>query len=129
MVSNFTVQALRGAPITIHGDGSHTRSFCCVDGLVDGFTRMMASPDEVTGPVNPGEFTVRELAERILTLAGSRSATEHRPPPENDPAQRRPGIAKAKAPLDWTPTIPLDQGLVRAVDHFEALLSKADADL
>ena len=127
VVSNFIVQALRGEPITIYGDGGHTRSFCYVDDLIEGFIRMMASPDDVTGPVNlgnPCEFTIRELAEKILALTGSRSAIEHRPLPENDPAQRRPDIAKAKALLDWTPTIPLDQGLVRTIDHFEAFLSE-----
>ncbi len=132
VVSNFIVQALRGDPITIYGDGGHTRSFCYVDDLIEGFLRMMASPDDVTGPVNlgnPGEFTIRELAEKILALTGSRSTIERRPLPENDPAQRRPDIARAKALLDWAPTVPLDQGLIRTIDHFEALLSNAGADL
>ena len=131
VVSNFIVQALKGEPITIYGDGSQTRSFGYVDDLIEGFLRMMASPDEVTGPVNignPGEFTILELAEKVLALTGSRSEIVRRPLPENDPMQRRPDISRAKALLDWTPTIPLEEGLQRTIAYFEALLAgRADA--
>jgi UDP-glucuronate decarboxylase len=126
VVSNFIVQALRGEPLTLHGDGGQTRSFCYVDDLIEGFVRMMASPDEVTGPINlgnPGEFTIRELAEKVLALTGSRSRIAHRPLPENDPMQRRPDISRAKAALDWAPTIALEPGLQRTIAYFDALLS------
>ena len=99
VVSNFIVQALKGEPITLYGDGSQTRSFCYVDDLIEGFLRLMASPDDVTGPINlgnPGEFTIRELAEKVIALTGSRSALVHRPLPENDPTQRQPDIARAQ---------------------------------
>ena len=104
VVSNFIVQALRGDPITLYGDGSQTRSFCYVDDLIEGFVRMMATSDDVTGPINlgnPGEFTIRELAERVVAITGSRSALVHRPLPENDPMQRQPDIARAKAMNRW----------------------------
>jgi UDP-glucuronate decarboxylase len=126
VVSNFIVQALRGEPLTLHGDGGQTRSFCYVDDLIEGFVRMMASPDQVTGPINlgnPGEFTIRELAEKVLALTGSRSRIEHRPLPENDPMQRRPDISRAKAALDWAPTIALEPGLQRTIAYFDALLA------
>ncbi len=125
VVSNFIVQALKGEPITLYGDGSQTRSFCYVDDLVEGFLRLMASPDEVTGPINlgnPGEFTIRELAEKVLELTGSRSEIVHRPLPEDDPRQRQPDIAQAKAVLDWAPTVPLEEGLKRTIDYFDRLL-------
>ena len=125
VVSNFIVQALKGEPITLYGDGRQTRSFCYVDDLIEGFLRMMASPDEVTGPVNlgnPGEFTIRELAEKVLALTGSRSEIVHRPLPENDPMQRQPDIAQAKAVLDWAPTVPLEEGLKHTIDYFDRLL-------
>jgi UDP-glucuronate decarboxylase len=126
VVSNFIVQALRSEPITIYGDGAQTRSFCYVDDLIEGFLRMMATPDEVTGPVNlgnPGEFTIRELAEKVLALTGSHSRIEHRPLPENDPTQRRPDISRAKEILDWRPAIPLEQGLVKTIGYFDDLIS------
>jgi len=125
VVSNFIVQALQGLPITIYGDGSQTRSFCYVDDLIGGFLALMASPDDVTGPINignPGEFTILQLAEKVLELTGSRSTIERRPLPENDPLQRRPDISRAKALLDWQPTIPLEQGLVKTIGYFDALL-------
>jgi UDP-glucuronate decarboxylase len=131
VVSNFVVQALRGAPITIYGDGSQTRSFCYVDDLIAGFLAMMAAPDDVTGPINlgnPGEFTIRALAEKVVALTGSRSPIVHRPLPENDPAQRRPDIARARTLLGWEPTIALDEGLARTVAYFDGLLAEsADA--
>ena len=128
VVSNFIVQALKGEPLTLYGDGRQTRSFCYVDDLIEGFLRMMASPDEVTGPVNlgnPGEFTIRELAEKVLALTGSRSEIVHRPLPENDPMQRQPDIAKAKALLDWEPTVALEEGLKQTIDYFDRLLGEA----
>jgi UDP-glucuronate decarboxylase len=131
VVSNFIVQALKGEPITLYGDGSQTRSFCYVDDLIEGFIRMMASPDDVTGPINlgnPGEFTIRELAGKVLALTGSRSAIENRPLPENDPMQRQPDIARAKALLDWTPSIPLERGLAKTIAYFEARLSDGTVD-
>lgn len=126
VVSNFIVQALQGKPITIYGEGSQTRSFCYVDDLIGGFLKLMASPDDVTGPINignPGEFTILQLAEKVLELTGSKSVIERRPLPENDPMQRRPDITRAKALLDWEPTIPLEQGLVKTIAYFDALLA------
>jgi UDP-glucuronate decarboxylase len=125
VVSNFIVQALRGEPITIYGDGSQTRSFCYVDDLIEGMIRLMESPDAVTGPVNignPGEFTIRELAEKVLAATGSSSAIIERPLPENDPMQRRPDITLAKKLLDWEPTIPLAEGLKHTITYFDDLL-------
>ena len=130
VVSNFIVQALKGEPITLYGDGSQTRSFCYVDDLIEGFLRMMASPDDVTGPINlgnPGEFTIRQLAEKVLAITGSRSRIEVRPLPENDPMQRRPDITRAKALLDWQPTVALDEGLVKTIAYFDALLGAEQA--
>ena len=126
VVSNFIVQALKGEPITLYGNGSQTRSFCYVDDLIEGFVRLMASPDDVTGPINignPGEFTIRELAEKVLALTGSRSELVHRPLPENDPMQRQPDITRAKAMLGWEPTIALEQGLKKTIAYFDGLLA------
>jgi UDP-glucuronate decarboxylase len=126
VVSNFIVQALKGEPITIYGDGSQTRSFGYVDDLIEGFLKMMASPDAVTGPINignPGEFTILALAEKVLALTGSRSEIVRRPLPENDPMQRRPDISRAKALLDWAPTVPLETGLQRTIAYFDDLLA------
>lgn len=126
VVSNFIVQALQGKPITIYGEGSQTRSFCYVDDLIGGFLKLMASPDDVTGPINignPGEFTILQLAQKVLELTGSSSEIVRRPLPENDPLQRRPDISRAKALLDWEPSIPLEQGLVKTIAYFDALLA------
>jgi UDP-glucuronate decarboxylase len=126
VVSNFIVQALKGEPLTIYGDGSQTRSFAYVDDLIEGFLKMMASPDAVTGPINignPGEFTILALAEKVLELTGSRSEIVRRPLPENDPMQRRPDISRAKALLDWAPTVPLETGLQRTIAYFDDLLA------
>ena len=126
VVSNFIVQALRGEAITIYGDGSQTRSFCYVDDLIEGFVRMMATPDDVTGPINignPGEFTIRELAEKVLALTGSRSALVHRPLPENDPTQRQPDIARARSLLGWEPEVALEAGLRKTIRYFDDLLA------
>ena len=118
VVSNFVVQALTGRDITIYGDGSQTRSFCYVDELVDGLIRLMNSSDEVTGPVNlgnPVEFTIRELADKVLHLTGSRSRLVSAPLPADDPMQRRPDISRARELLGWQPAVDLDEGLIRTV--------------
>ena len=121
VVSNFIMQALRGEPITVYGDGSQTRSFCYVDDLIEGMLRLMDSPPEITGPINignSGEFTMLELAEQVIALTGSRSRIEHRPLPQDDPKQRRPDIGKAKTLLGWEPTVPLRDGLERTINYF-----------
>ncbi|MAB09574.1 UDP-glucuronic acid decarboxylase family protein [Hyphomonas sp.] len=121
VVSNFIVQALRGEDITLYGDGQQTRSFCFVSDLVDGLIRLMNSEDEVTGPINlgnPGEFTMRQLAETVLELTGSKSGIVNRPLPSDDPRQRQPDISKAKSALGWEPTIPLAEGLKPTIEYF-----------
>jgi UDP-glucuronate decarboxylase len=121
VVSNFIMQALKGEPITIFGDGSQTRAFCYVDDMIDGLVRLMAAPDTVTGPINlgnPAEMTVRELAERVIRLTGSRSTLAFKPLPVNDPTQRCPDIAKAGAILGWRPTVDLETGLERTIAYF-----------
>lgn len=126
VVSNFIVQALRGEPITIYGDGSQTRSFCYVDDLVEGFIRLMESDTSVTGPVNlgnPSEFTMLELAEKVIQSTGSSSKIVFQDLPQDDPKQRRPDISLAKKTLDWEPSVALDQGLGWTVDYFTKLLS------
>jgi UDP-glucuronate decarboxylase len=125
VVSNFIVQALLGRDITIYGDGSQTRSFCYVDDLIDGLVRLMASADDVTGPINignPTEFTILELASQVIELVGSRSRIVHRPLPQDDPRQRRPDISKAQDVLGWSPRAPLKEGLTRTIGYFEELL-------
>jgi UDP-glucuronate decarboxylase len=123
VVSNFIVQALSGRPITVFGDGRQTRSFCFVDDLIDGLVRLMESPDDVTGPVNlgnPGEFTIRELAEKVIALTGARSKLVFEALPTDDPKQRQPDIALAKQVLGWQPAIMLDEGLKKTVSYFRA---------
>jgi UDP-glucuronate decarboxylase len=130
VVSNFIVQALKGEAITLYGEGLQTRSFCYVDDLVEGFLRLMATGDEVTGPINlgnPGEFTIRALAEKVIALTGSKSQIEYRPLPQDDPQQRQPDITKAKAILDWQPTIQLEAGLTRTIAYFDGLLRETGA--
>jgi len=125
VVSNFIVQALRGEPLTIYGDGSQTRSFCYVDDLVDGLVALMNNEAGEPGPVNlgnPGEFTMLELAETILELTGSASAIEYRELPEDDPRQRQPDISKAKSLLGWEPTVALKEGLVNTIAYFDGVL-------
>jgi len=125
VVSNFIVQALRDEPITIYGDGQQTRSFCYVDDLVEGFIRMMETDTSVPGPINlgnPGEFTIRELAEKTIAQTGSKSELTRQKLPADDPKQRQPDITKAKALLGWEPTIPLDEGLERTIGYFRKLL-------
>jgi len=132
VVSNFIVQALRGQPLTIYGDGQQTRSFCYVDDLVDGLMKMMATPDEVVGPVNlgnPGEFTMLELAESVKRLTNSRSRIVHEPLPQDDPKRRQPDITRARAVLGWQPLVQLEQGLLRTIAHFEAQLSRGTVQL
>jgi len=122
VVSNFIVQALKGEPITVYGDGSQTRSFCFASDLVSGLIALMDSGPEITGPINlgnPVEFTVRELAALVITLTGSRSKIVHEPLPHDDPRQRKPDISLAKAQLGWEPKISLDQGLRQTIAYFE----------
>jgi UDP-glucuronate decarboxylase len=133
VVSNFIVQALKGEPITIYGDGTQTRSFCYVDDLVEGIIRMMnVSPDDFAGPVNlgnPGEFTMLELAELVLKITGSKSVIEHRPLPPDDPTQRRPDISLAKEKLEgWEPKIPLAEGLKKTIEYFDDYLRRKNAN-
>lgn len=125
VVSNFIMQCLRGEDITIYGDGKQTRSFCYVDDLVDGMIRMMNSRSGFTGPVNlgnPGEFTMLELAETVMNIAGSKSKIIFKPLPEDDPARRKPFIELAEKELHWNPTIPLAEGLTQTVDYFKNLV-------
>ena len=125
VVSNFIVQALKGEDITIYGDGSQTRSFCYVDDLVDGMYRMMNSRNGFTGPVNlgnPCEFTMIELAKKVIDLTGSDSKIVYKPLPLDDPTQRKPVIDLAKKELDWEPHIMLEEGLKRTIDYFERAL-------
>ena len=126
VVSNFIVQALRGQALTLYGEGGQTRSFCFVDDMVEGLLRLMASPEEFTGPVNlgnPVETSVRELAERIRKLTGSTSPLEFLPLPPDDPGRRRPDISLARRELSWEPKVDLDEGLERTVSYFRALLA------
>lgn len=125
VVSNFIIQALKGDDITVYGEGQQTRSFCYVDDLIEAFVRLMNSPDDVTGPINtgnPGEFTILELAEKVIAMTGSKSKIIKLPLPQDDPKQRRPDISKAKAVLGWEPAIPLDQGLPKTIRYFDALV-------
>jgi UDP-glucuronate decarboxylase len=127
VVSNFIVQALKGKPITIYGDGSQTRSFCYIDDLVGGLVRLMSSPDAVTGPINlgnPTEFTIRELAETVIALTGSSSKIVAMPLPIDDPKQRQPDIAVARRVLKWEPAIPLKAGIEKTIAYFDRLLKE-----
>ncbi len=128
VVSSFIVQALRGEPLTVYGDGSQTRSFCYVDDLVDGLIRLMGTPAEVTGPVNlgnPGEFTMLELAALVLEMVGLDGTVEHRALPADDPVRRRPNIDLARELLGWSPTVGLDEGLKQTVEYFRNALASA----
>ena len=121
VVSNFIMQALKGEPITIYGDGSQTRSFCYVDDLIAGLMALMETGPDITGPTNignPVEFTVRELAEKVIAQTGSASKIVEEPLPQDDPKQRQPDISKAKRELGWEPKVPLEQGLVKTIDYF-----------
>ena len=122
------VQALTGQDITIYGDGSQSRSFCYVDDLIEGLIRLMATPPEITGPVNlgnPTEFTILELARKIIDMTGSRSKVVFAPLPQDDPSQRQPDIALARRHLAWQPEVPLERGLERTIAYFERLLREA----
>ncbi len=127
VVSNFIVQALRGEPITLYGDGSQTRSFCYVDDLIDGMVRMMETPQGFYGPLNlgnPVEFTIRELADKVLALTGSKSRIERKPLPQDDPRQRQPDIGQATSKLGWQPKVGLEDGLKETVRYFRGLLAQ-----
>jgi UDP-glucuronate decarboxylase len=131
VVSNFIVQALKDEAITIYGDGSQTRSFCYVEDLVDGLMRLMATGQDVTGPINlgnPGEFSMLELAEMVISLTGSKSSITFHPLPVDDPRQRRPDISLAKDVLGWAPRVPLEEGLRRTIDYFDNLLAEDRLD-
>ena len=129
VVSNFIMQALRGQDITIYGSGEQTRSFCYCSDLIEGWIRLMASPDDVTGPINignPGEFTMIELAENILDLTGSKSKLVFEPLPADDPKQRKPDITLAKEKLGWEPKVPLREGLAKTIEYFDGLLKQGE---
>lgn len=124
VISNFIVQALLGRDITVYGDGRQTRSFCFVDDLIDGLFRLMNSPDDFTGPVNignPGEYTILELADKIITLTGAKSTIVYKPLPQDDPLQRKPDITLAREKLGWNPVTELENGLQRTIDYFNNL--------
>jgi UDP-glucuronate decarboxylase len=132
VVSNFIVQALRNQPITLYGDGTQTRSFCYVDDMIEGFVRLMATGDAVPGPINlgnPGEFTMRELADMVRKLTGSKSELVFKPLPEDDPKQRKPDITRARVELGWQPSIALEQGLQSTINYFDNLLTHGAATL
>ncbi len=125
VVSNFIVQALQNKDITVYGDGTQTRSFCYVDDLIDGMIKLMNTDDSVTGPINignPDEFTMIELAEKIITLTQSKSKIIYLPLPEDDPMQRRPNISKAKEILNWQPSVKLEEGLIKTIEYFESII-------
>lgn len=125
VVSNFIVQALQGQDLTVYGEGTQTRSFCYVDDLVDGLMRLMNAPDEVTGPINlgnPGEFTILELAEKVIAMTGAQSKIIKKPLPQDDPMQRCPDITLAKDKLGWAPTIDLADGLEKTIAYFRSVL-------
>jgi len=127
VMSNFIVQALQGRPITVYGDGSHSRAFCYVDDLIEGFVRLMASEDVVTGPMNlgnPQEFTILELAEKIIEITGSKSSITFVPQTFDDPIYRQPDITYAQETICWTPEVPLEKGLIATIDYFSNLLAK-----
>lgn len=127
VVSNFIVQALQNQPITVYGNGSQSRSFCYVDNMIDGFIRLMESPADFTGPANlgnPNEFTIRELAEKVIAMTGSKSEIVEKPLPSDDPTQRQPNISLARQKLGWEPNIQLEQGLVQTIAYFRQLLAE-----
>ena len=127
VVSNFIVQALNGEDITIYGDGSQTRSFCYVDDLIEGMIRLMNSRDGFTGPVNignPGEFTIKQLAEMVIDMTGSKSKIVYKDLPVDDPTQRKPDISLARKELDWEPKIPLEEGLKKTIDYFKVRIEE-----
>ena len=129
VVSTFILQALRGQPISVYGDGEQTRSFCYVDDLIDGLVRLMRSPPQVAGPINLGstaEISIRQLAETLIGLTGSKSRIIHEALPEEDPQRRKPDIGKAQSLLGWAPSTPLESGLARTIEYFDQLLAQTD---
>ena len=127
VISNFVIQALQNKPITVYGDGSQSRSFCYVDDMVDGLIRLMESGDKVIGPVNlgnPVEFTMRDLADKVIAMTGSRSSVEFQPLPPDDPRQRQPDISRARSLLGWAPTVPLNAGLEKTIAYFQGVSEK-----
>jgi len=123
---------LQSDPITIYGDGSQSRSFCYVDDLIEAFVRLMETADDFTGPVNmgnPNEFSIKELAEKIIDLTGSKSEFINKPLPEDDPTQRKPDITLAREKLGWEPKIELEEGLKSTIDYFEQLMQRSDRNL
>jgi UDP-glucuronate decarboxylase len=129
VVSNFIMQALKGENITIYGDGQQTRSFCYASDLIEGWVRLMATGDDVTGPINlgnPGEFTMIELAENVIELTNSKSKLVFEALPADDPKQRKPDITLAKEKLGWEPTVPLREGLAKTIEYFDALLKQGE---
>ena len=127
VISNFIVQALRGENITVYGDGNQTRSFCYVDDLIEGMWRMMNGPDDFIGPVNLGnqeEYSIQDIAEKIIDITGTRSNITYHPLPENDPLQRQPDITLAREKLGWNSTTPLEKGLEKTVEYFRSLVKK-----
>lgn len=123
------MQSLKGEPITIYGDGSQTRSFCCVDDLIEAMLRFMQTDDEITGPINIGnskEYSILELAQKIIEKVGSKSKLEFKPLPQDDPIQRRPDIKEAMELLDWKPQVDLDEGLGKTISYFENLLQETE---
>jgi len=129
VVSNFIVQALKGEDITIYGEGQQTRSFCYVDDLIEGFIKIMATPDSVTGPINlgnPYEFTIRQLAERVIDLTGTSSKLVLKPLPQDDPRQRQPNIDLAKEILQWEPAVQLDDGLIKTIEYFRNVIKATE---
>ena len=132
VVSNFIIQALQNQDITIYGDGSQSRSFCYVDDLIDGLIQLMDTSDDFTGPVNlgnPNEFTIRELAEKVIKLTGSHAQFTFQSLPENDPVRRQPDIALAQENLHWQPTIQIDSGLEKTIDYFKDILKIMKVEL
>jgi UDP-glucuronate decarboxylase len=128
VVSNFIMQALVGEPITVYGDGTQTRSFCYMEDMIRAFVAFMESPAEITGPINlgnPTEFTMLELAQKVIDLTNSKSTIVHNPLPADDPLQRRPDITRAKTLLNWSPTIDLHEGLTHTVEHFRRIVEAA----
>jgi UDP-glucuronate decarboxylase len=126
VVSNFIVSALNGSPLTVYGEGEQTRSFCYIDDLIEGLLAMMSSGSDVTGPINlgnPGEFTIKELADLVLAETGSKSTIEYLPLPQDDPTRRQPDISRARAVLHWEPTVPLVEGLRKSVAYFQETLT------
>ena len=129
VVSNFICRALRSQPLEIYGDGKQTRSFCYISDMVDGLTKLMESPDEITGPMNlgnPGEFTISELAIKIIELTNSKSELIYQPLPVDDPKQRQPNIDFARSAIDWQPKVPLEEGLVNTIAYFDDLLARTE---